>query len=190
MKRNQAFSNKLLKAIIVGGVVTIAAVNPFFGVLAAHVAREELRKRKWRQFKDNLYYLKRRGFIDVAQNSDGSYSVGATSAGKRQAEKYNLDDISIKVPKRWDKQWRVVTFDIPTDKKQARFALLSKLKHLGFIMLQKSVWVHPFECRDEISVLARAFGVDKYIQQLTCRDISARKYLQDEFEKRNNTKLV
>ena len=83
-KRNPVFSSKLLKALVIGGVITVAAINPFFGVLAAHVVREELRKRKWKRFKDYLYYLKRRGFIEVDRNSDGSYKVKSTASGRWQ----------------------------------------------------------------------------------------------------------
>ncbi|MBI2674519.1 MAG: hypothetical protein HYX22_02170 [Candidatus Yanofskybacteria bacterium] len=148
-----------------------------------------MKKRKWQRFRRDLYYLKRRGFIEANQNLDGSYLVRVTSTGKRQARKYELDDIVIKSPKRWDKQWRLVMFDIPVVKQKGRLALLSKLKNLGFIMLQKSIWTHPFECQNEVAVLARAFEVDKYVHQLTCDNISAREYLKNEFEKRNNTKL-
>ena len=158
MKRKQVFANKLLKVLVVGGVVTIAAVNPFFGLLAAKVI-------------------------------DGSYLVRATSVGKKQAKKYDLDDIFIKIPKKWDKQWRLIMFDIPVGKQKGRLALLSKLRQLGFIMLQKSIWAHPFECQNGVAVLARAFEVDKYVHQLTCDNISAGEYLKNEFEKRNNTKL-
>ena len=189
MKRKQVFANKLLKVLVVGGVITIAAVNPFFGLLAAKVIEEELRKRKWQRFRRYLYYLKRRGFIEVNENSDGSYLVRATSAGKRQAKKYDLDDIFIQIPKKWDKQWRLVMFDIPVGKQKGRLALLSKLRQLGFIMLQKSIWAHPFECQNEVAVLARAFEIDKHIHQLTCDNISAGEYLKSEFEKRNNTRL-
>lgn len=189
MKRNQAFSNKLLKVLVVGGVVTIAAINPFFGVVASHVVREELRKRKWKRFREDLYYLKRQGYVKVNLNFDGSYRVKPTNKGLSQARKYALEEISIKVPKKWDKQWRLVIFDIPADKQKGRLTLLARLKHLGFTMLQKSVWAYPFECQNEVTVLARAFEVDKYIQHLTYSKISAEEYLRKEFEKRNNIKL-
>lgn len=190
VKRKQAFSNKLLKALAIGGVVTIAAVNPFFGVIASYVVREELRKMKWKNFNDRLYYLKRRGFVEVDQNPGGSYLVKVTASGRRQIKKYNLDDILIKTPKKWDKQWRMIIFDIPVEKQKSRLALLSKLRELGFIMFQKSIWVHPFECRDEIFVLARAFEVDKHVEYILCKDVSAGEYLREEFEKRRNIKLA
>jgi len=189
MKRRQVFANKLLKVLVVGGVVTIAAVNPFFGLLAAKVIEEELKKRKWQRFRRDLYYLKHKGFIEVDPNSDGSYSVRATSVGKQQVKKYDLDDIFIKTPKKWDKRWRLVVFDIPVGKQKGRLALLSKLRELGFIMLQKSIWAHPFECQNEVAVVARAFEVGQHVHQLTCDSISAKEYLKSEFEKRNNTRL-
>jgi len=189
IKRNQAFSNKLLKVLVVGGVVTIAAVNPFFGLLTAKIIEDELKKRKWKGLKNGLHRLKYRGFVEVEQTPDGSYIVKATDAGKLQAEKYDLDNLSIKVPKKWDKQWRLIIFDIPTEKQKGRLALLSKLRELKFIMIQKSVWAHPFECQNEVAVLARAFEVDKYIQHLVCSNVSSSEYLKGEFEKRNNIKL-
>ena len=189
MKRNQAFSNKLLKVLVVGGVITVAAVNPFFGLLIAKVIEEELKKKKWKRFQDDLGYLRRRGFVRIRQNSDGSYTVRSTPKGRRQVNKYALEDVVIKIPKKWDNHWRLVIFDIPSTKQKARLAFLAKLKQLGLIMFQKSVWVHPFECHNEVAVLAKAFEVDKYVQQLTCYEISAGEYLQKEFEKRNNIKL-
>jgi len=139
VKRSRAFTNNLLKALVIGGIVVVTASNPFFGVKAIGAISKELKRRKWKHFKDHLHYLKYRGFIEVEQNPDGSYTVKTTASGRRQAAKYELDDISVKVkvPKKWDRQWRLVIFDIPADKQKGRLAFLSKLKQLGFIMLQK-----------------------------------------------------
>lgn len=189
MKSNQAFSNKLLKVLIIGGVITISAVNPFFGLLTAKVVEEELKKRKWEKLREDLYYLKRRKFIHVYRNSDGSYKIRPTNKGRCQITKYNLKNIKIEIPRKWDQCWRLVIFDIPTKKQQGRFALLAKLKELGFIMIQRSVWAYPFECKNEITVISRAFEMDRYTQYLVCHEISAGEYLCREFEKRNGFKL-
>src|SRR3989344_6145306 len=190
MKRSQAFSNKLLKVLVVGGVVTIAAVNPFFGLLAAKVIEEEFKKRKWKRFNDDIYYLKRRGLIKTYQNRDGSYRVTSTAEGRRQVAKYDLEDIKIKVPKKWDRCWRFIVFDIPTEKQRGRLALLSGLRRLGFVKFQKSVWAHPFECKNEVAMLAKTSGIEEYVHWLVCRDTSAGNYLRNEFEERNTIKLI
>jgi len=190
MKRSQAFSNKLLKVLVVGGVITIAAVNPFFGLLAAKVIEEELKKRKWRRFKDDIFYLKRRGLVKMYQNRDGSYRVISTTEGRRRVARHDLDNIIIQIPQKWDRCWRLIIFDIPTEKQKGRLALLSRFRQLGFIKLQKSVWAHPFECKNEVAIFAKAFDVEECIHWLVCRDTSACDYLQNEFEKRNTVKLV
>ena len=190
MKKGQASTNKLLKVIVVAGVIGIAAVNPFFGVLASYVARDELRKRDRKKIYNNLDYLKRRGFVRAVKNIDGSYKIIPTSRGKFHLKKYEVEDIFIQVPKKWDKKWRLAIFDIPTAKQKARLALLTKLKQLGFVMLQRSVWAHPFECRKEITVLSKTFEIDEYVQQLTCDDTTAGDYLKEEFENKNSMKLT
>ena len=184
------FPNKLLKVLIVGGVVTVAAINPLFGLLTAKVIEEELKKRKWKRFKDDLYYLKRQGLIKMDRNSDGSYKIKATSTGIRCVKNRFLDDILIAIPQKWDKQWRLVIFDIPTIKKWARYAFLARLKKLGFFMLQRSVWAYPFKCQKEIRILAKMLEIDSHVCYMTCSEISEGDYLKKEFEKINQIQLT
>src|SRR3989338_11709746 len=124
MKKNrkQAFVSNLLKAIVISGMIVVASTNPLFGIKAIQAIQKDLKRKKWRDLQNNLNYLKYRGFIEVNQNPDGSYSVEPTSKGKSQVERYNLDDISIQIPKKWDKQWRLIIFDIPTEKQKGRLA--------------------------------------------------------------------
>ena len=184
------FSRILLTSLVIGGVVLVAATNPYFGIRAIGAIQRELKRRKWEQFRSGLYHLKRKGYIDVEPNLDGTYTVKTTKAGREQARKYDLDSLSIETPKKWDGYWRLVIFDIPAKKYKARFALLGKLKELGFVMLQKSVWAHPFECKNEIAVVGRAFEVERYIQQTTCHEVSGGEYLRRDFERRNAIKLT
>ncbi len=190
MKKTRPFSNILLMTLVVCGVVLVAGTNPYFGIKAIDIIQKELKKRKWKQFRNDLYYLKYKGFIDIESNPDGTYIVRTTKAGREQAHKYDLDNLSIEVPKKWDKNWRLVVFDIPAKKYKARSALLGKLKELGFVMLQRSIWAHPFECKNEIAIVGRAFEVERYIHEITCHEISGGEYLCREFEKRNSIKLV
>jgi len=48
-------------------------------------------------------------------------------------------------PKNWDKKIRLVIFDIYELERAKRNQLRKLLKQLGFIMLQKSVWLSPFD---------------------------------------------
>lgn len=44
----------------------------------------------------------------------------------------------------WDKKWLVAVFDIEEKQSRTRKALREKLRELGFGMLQRSVWISPY----------------------------------------------
>ena len=64
----------------------------------------------------------------------------------------------------WDGKWRTVIFDIPEKLKSARNALRDKLKEVGFHELQKSVFVFPYECKDEIDFIIEFFNLRQYVR--------------------------
>ena len=72
--------------------------------------------------------------------------------------------MKIKKPTKWDDEWRVVIFDIPERFKKAREALRKKLKDLGFIKLQESVFVLPYECENEINFITEIFLIRPFVR--------------------------
>ncbi|MDP3697290.1 MAG: hypothetical protein Q8R55_04675 [Candidatus Taylorbacteria bacterium] len=191
VKSKDSFSHKLLKAIAMGGAVVIASTNPYFGIRALGAFQRELKRKQWKEFQKAVYNLKRTKRLNVTQNQDGTYTLEITQIGKNTVEKYDLATLKISKPDEWDGGWRVISFDIPKNKKAARQVLLSKLKELGFIMLQKSIWVHPFECRKELAVVAKAFEVEPYVYCFIAWEFSGEKEyrLKKLFETKNNLVL-
>ena len=102
----------------------------------------------------------------MTEKADGSVEVILTENGKKKALAYKIDEMKITEPARWDKKWRLVIFDIPEKKKRAREALREKLKELGFKELQKSVFVHPFESKDEVDFIVEFFAIRPYVRFL------------------------
>lgn len=102
--------------------------------------------------------------IDYKEDKDGFVKIVLTKEGQSKALKFKLDEIKIKKPIKWDKKWRMVTFDIPENKKRAREALRKKLKDLDFKELQKSVFVNPFECEDEINFVTEVFELRPFVR--------------------------
>ena len=94
---------------------------------------------------------------------DGTITLILTEKGKRKALKYNIEKMKIH-RQRWDGKWRLVIFDIPERQKQARDALRDKIKQLGFHELQKSVFVYPFDCQNEIQFITEFFQVVPYVR--------------------------
>lgn len=110
------------------------------------------------------FYEKR--LVDFREKEDGTIKVVLTKDGKKRALEYQFDEIKIKKPEKWDGKWRMVIFDIPERKKKAREALRKKLKELNFMELQKSVFIHSYECENEIDFIIECFEVRPYVRFL------------------------
>ncbi|KKT78467.1 hypothetical protein A2W48_00545 [Candidatus Giovannonibacteria bacterium RIFCSPHIGHO2_12_44_12] len=86
-----------------------------------------------------------------------------TSKGKARWLSYKLKNLKLKQSKKWDGKWRMVLFDIPEAKKKIRDALRRKLKEIGFLEFQKSVFVYPYACRDEINFIINFFDISDLV---------------------------
>jgi len=126
------------------------------------VAREwrKINKEKLRKDIKQLYQSK---LIGRKENPDGSQTIVLTEKGKMRALTYHFEKIRIKRGK-WDGKWRLVVFDIPEKLKTGRNALREKLKKIGFYELQKSVFILPYECKNEIDFIVEFFNFRKYVR--------------------------
>lgn len=112
-----------------------------------------------------IYELEKNGIVKKYTENKKNI-IRITPLGYRKAIKYALNNYRIKKPRKWDKKWRVIIFDIPEDKKNIRNVIRLKLKNCGFYQLQKSVWIHPFECKELIWSLKYTYSASAYIQYL------------------------
>ncbi len=132
------------------------------------------------KFSREIYRLKRAGIIKKYTDEKGEF-IEITSKGKKIAKKYFIDQLEILIPKAWDKKWRLVIFDIPDDKRNARDVLRSKLERIGFIELQESVYVFPFDCQREISLLKKMYFIEPYVQYIIADRIETETNLLKKF---------
>ena len=99
-----------------------------------------------KKFKNRFYYLLRRGLVDVEYRGNQVY-ISLTEEGKKKAGKYKIDDLKIKTAEKWDKNWRVLIFDIEDRHKAKREALRGKIKQLGLFQLQKAFGFAPMNSK-------------------------------------------
>ena len=93
-----------------------------------------------------------------------------------------LKHLEIARPKKWDKKWRIVLFDIPEEQRMWRNILRAQLKRLQFRELQKSVFVHPFDCMKEIKQLSDYYQGGKYIRFIEATHIDNEAELKKQFQ--------
>ena len=84
--------------------------------------------------------------------------------------------------RRWDGKWRVVVFDVWENTRSKRDILRYEIKNFGFIQLQKSVWIYPYECQEFISLLKTGLSFGKNIRYMIVEkldhDEKLRKYFK------------
>ena len=102
--------------------------------------------------------------VGERENSNGTKTIVLTERGKKRAITLSFDRMKLTVPDRWDGQWHIVVFDIPEKYKWARLALRDKLLDLGFFQYQKSVYLYPHPCRDEVDFVVEFFKVRRFVR--------------------------
>lgn len=126
-------------------------------------------KREWKKIdeeklKREIQALYRSKLVELKENPDGTLEMILTDRGKLKVLKYHFEKMKIDKEKEWDRKWRMVIFDIPEKLRKGRDVLRDRLKALGFYELQKSVFVFPYECKNEIDFLIELFNLRKYVR--------------------------
>ena len=102
--------------------------------------------------------------IEYYEDGDGNTKIILSEQGKNRILHFKIDQLILPKLSHWNGHWQVVLYDIPEKKKPAREALREKLKELGFYEWQKSVFIFPFPCRDEIDFLTEFFEIRSYVR--------------------------
>jgi len=164
-------TKEILKGLAVGGLIVASFALPnlpqvfsFFGIKNA--------KDRFRT-KRAIESLKKQKLINLYEKGE-ELIMEITERGEKRVLKYKIDEIKIIRPKKWDGFWRVIMFDIPESYKRARDALSGKLKEMELYPLQKSVFVCPFECKDEIDFIGEFFNVGKFVHYFITKEMDAK----------------
>ena len=119
--------------------------------------------------------------IEEKENKDGTTTFILSENGKQKALRFNIDQIEIKKPAKWDGKWRIVMFDIPEKLKRLRDSLRLHFQEIGLIELQKSVLVFPYPCSKEIEFILEFYNARKYVRFLLVERIDNELHLQKKF---------
>lgn len=173
--------NKKVLLLLSGGLALSLTRRPDAYFRIVKNITKEWKKINERSLKESIRKLYQSKIIDYKENNDGTVKLILTENGKKRALLYDLDKLKINKPPKWDGLWRMVIFDIPEDRKPARMALASKLKEIGFYPMQKSVFIHPYECKDEIDFIVELFDIAPCVRFLRVKDIDIELDLKNRF---------
>lgn len=175
-------SRDLTKAILILAGVTVLipamAVAPGLG----YALKPFIKSKGYYPYdiERTLNRLRQQKLISISHNGDKT-KITLTQNGRRKVLSYKLSEIKLKKGK-WDGWWRVVIFDIPEKDRRGRNVLRSKMQELGFYMLQKSVMVTPWECRDEVDFIKHYYNLGDYINVIKAKNFDGEDLVRNYFE--------
>ncbi len=170
-------------------LVVIGALGFVFVAVAAGNAVQLLkytplmRKSKLKIFEINqgIKRLLNRGLLEIKEDKDYKY-LEITNKGKHLLLKYQLEGLTQNKPQKWDKKYRVIIFDISEQRRKTRDNLRNILRSFGFIFLQGSVWVYPYDCQEIIDLLKQYLELKNEALYMTVDSIENDKWLRESFK--------
>ena len=170
----------LLATVAFAGVALVATIAP--NAPAALEKLPSVRRAQLRyQYRTVLGRLAAQGHI-VFEKREGKQYARITETGRKvlafEQEKAKLNDTK---KRRWNGRWRVIIFDIPERRRQTRDRLRIIMQEVGFVRLQDSVWVFPYDCEDFVTLLKAELKIGAAILYMVVEQIENDKHLRAHF---------
>ena len=176
-------SGKIIRALGMGVGITVALSNQRTSYKITKLLLKEIfgPNKKPKNIPHYFLKLRKQKLVEFKEQNSGCTKIVLTENGRNIFLRFNYEELEIKKPKIWDRNFRVIVFDIPEKKRRARNSLRDKLKEFGCVRFNDSVWVYPFQCQKEIDFIANYWGVGKYVHFILARDITNREILERNF---------
>lgn len=131
------------------------SLNTYKSRKNAEAAEEGLASVNYQSIKRSLRYLKQKGFVQAAKEANTLPKI--TQNGLERVKKlmpfyFNKRD--------WDENIYLITYDLPVKENKARDRLRDYLKKIGCGMLQKSVWVTPYNPTQLVKTFVNEQGLE------------------------------
>ncbi|MEK7072116.1 MAG: hypothetical protein AAB969_00945 [Patescibacteria group bacterium] len=175
-------SGKIIRALGMGIGITVALSNKRASYKVTKLLVKEIFGLNKKPLNMTGYFLKLRKQKLIEIKKDGNFhKIFLTENGRDVFLRFNYEELKLKSQKIWDRNFRVIVFDIPEKKRDARDSLRDKMREMGCVKFNDSVWVYPFPCQKEIDFIANYWGIGKYVHFILARDITNRDLLEKTF---------
>lgn len=178
-KRKRERTIQILKMVAVGALViglggapSPRAMGKLLRGLLLGDTRENRRyaNRKIRQLK-NSGLLERQGV-----------AFAVSDKGERVLDRERIWNLKIPTTSHWDKKWRLILFDIPQTKSDARKALNQILLGMDLVQYQQSVLIYPYALKETVLHVCRFYKITRYVSFITADDVDGSDKLKKHFK--------
>ncbi len=168
----------ILSTIAISGILAVSMLAPNAMQMMKLFDLDKKKKLyKGQSINNSRKRLLENGLIEYEK--DGFLKL--TNSGRKILEKFERKNFKVKIPKKWDKKWRILIFDIKEKKRFVRDQIRITLNNIGFIKLQNSVWIFPYDCEDFITLLKADFGIGKEVLYIIADKVENEKAIKNHF---------
>ncbi len=167
-RKDNNFTFQVLQTIATAGAITAVMLMPGLAAAFSPSFKKRNRNQKARnRVAQIIWRLKKQNFIK--EISGGKLLL--TAKGEKALSYYRLRKLNHTKPKHWDGKWRVVAFDVWETRRSIRDIFRKILKNFGFVKLQASLWIYPYDCEEFIGLLRTHFHLFSAIQYMVVERI-------------------
>lgn len=174
--RRKNLQEVILNTVATAGVLGIGMLAPNVLTALAKLGALPIKRQK-EYVSSSASKMVKKGFLKY----NGKF-YELTPLGEERLRIWEFSHFRFNKPKKWDRKWRVIIFDIPDKKRRVRDQIRSLFKSAGLYLLQESVWVYPYDCEDVIALLKTEFGVGRDLLYLIVEELENDRYLRNEFD--------
>lgn len=157
-KQKRDIQHAVLATIAVTGFIAFAAVAGNAIQLLDYLPNNKYNLRY--RAKSAAGRLVAKGYA-VWVEKDGKKYLRITEAGRKVFAFEQAKVVLKNQKKKWDGRWRMIVFDVPERRRHVRNRLREIMQEIGFVRLQDSVWVYPYDCEDFIALLKAELKIGK-----------------------------
>lgn len=179
--KKDLIKNALLSTLIVAGALPIAIAAPKVFSLVAGKNMDLLPTNPKQRLRETVSRLKRKGLVEFREE-DGKRRMRLTPKGLTEARRLQSVPIPVPIPRRWDRRWRIVTFDIPERRRPLRDRVRLLVRRLGFYRLQDSVWIYPYDCEELITLVKTDLRTGRDVLYIIADAVEYDKPLREHFK--------
>lgn len=171
----------ILLVIGVSGVVAASILLPALPMALKPIIdlqkqkRKDEREKEWNRFnqsrlKQSLKRLNQQKIIEIKEKNNDIY-LKLTDKGKTKLLKYQLEEMMVERPPRWDSKWRLIIYDIKKEKRGVSEIFRKMLCKMEFLKLQRSVYLTPYPCDQQMEFLRQFYGLGEEVIYVVAQKI-------------------
>jgi len=157
LQKTKEVTKTVLKVLAAAGLVVSVLAFPGLAIMLDWLDKEV--NGRPQSVNRAFYRLRKKGMIKVKRRQ-GKIEVILSEKGKRHLLKYQIQEMKLKKPAIWDGRFRLVMFDVPESHRSDRDRVRQRLRRLGFLAIQKSVFIHPYPCQEAVEILRSHYYLD------------------------------